>query len=55
MSHNKLNSNRVETPNGIAEGVLEKLWVILTKDYNVDSAKAKSIIKEEVDYLLNSK
>lgn len=55
MPHNKLNSNRIETPNGVAEGVLEKLWVILTKDYNVDTAKAKDIIKEEVDYLLNSK
>lgn len=55
MAHNKLNSNRIETPNGIAEGVLEKLWIILTKDYNVDIVKAKDIIKEEVDYLLNSK
>lgn len=55
MAHNELNFNRVETPNGVAERALEKLWNTLTKECNVDSAKAKDIIKEEVDYLLNSK
>lgn len=44
-----------ENPNTIVENVLNEVWDILIKRLQLDNSKAKSVIKEEVDYLLNSK
>lgn len=47
--YNKCNANMY-----IAEK-LEELYKELIKEYNLDAEKAKSIIQEESNYLINNK
>lgn len=42
-------------PVTIVEDTLNGLLRVLIKVYNVDEAKAKQIIQEEVNYLINTK
>lgn len=43
-----------ENSNTVVENALDYIWHVLTKIHQIDSEKAKKIIKEEVDYLINT-
>lgn len=43
------------SPSTIIETTLNELWRILVSVQHLDAEKAKQIIKEEVDYFINSK